>query len=72
MYDYYNAYGEKAKGIEPTEDLEVAVKNADSFQLIVYDTEKQMDVYDIRKDNKWNPKWIIEKIAENKAKEVSK
>lgn len=72
MYEYYNIYGEVDRGLEPTDNLEEAVKNADNFEVIVHDTELKMDVYDIRKDNKWNPKWIIEKIAENKAKEVSK
>ena len=70
MYEYYSVYGEKAKGLEPTENLEEAVKNADSFEVVVYDTERKMDVYDIRKkDAKWNPKWIAKIIEERKEAE---
>ena len=63
MYDYFDIYGERAKGMEPTEDLEEAVGNADKFGLIVYDTDNKMDVYDIRKEAKWNPKWLTEVIG---------
>ena len=67
MYEFYNGYGEKAKGLEPTDNLEEAVKNADNFEMIVYDTERKMNVYDIRNTNaKWNPKWIAKILEERK------
>lgn len=70
MYEYCSVYGEKAKGLEPTEDLEEAVKNADNFEVIVYDKERKMDVYDIRnRDRKWNLKWIAQIIQERKENE---
>lgn len=71
MYTYFNIYGESANGIEPTEDLETAVKNANSFELIVYDTELKMDVYDIRKEMKWNPKWLSKRIMKKEAEDES-
>lgn len=69
MYEFYTVYGTKSTGIEPTEDLEEAVKAADRFEVIVYDTERKMDVYDIRKDAKWNPKWLAKIIEERKEAE---
>ena len=63
MYTYYNIYGEKATGLEPTDDLLEAVKNADKFEVIVHDTETKLDVYDIRKATKWNAKWIAKRIG---------
>jgi len=49
MYDFYTIYGERARGVEPTNDLEKAIQIADMFELIVYDTAQGKDVYDIRK-----------------------
>lgn len=67
MYEFYTVHGEKATGLEPTEDLETAVKSADEFEVVVYDTERKMNVYDIRNQNaKWNPKWIAKIIEERK------
>lgn len=54
MYVFYNVYGEVARGIEPTQDLQKAIELADRFELIVYDTETAKDVYDIRDKGKEN------------------
>ena len=49
MYVYFNVYGEPARGIEPTENRELAIRNGKMFELVVFDTAEEMDIYDPRK-----------------------
>lgn len=49
MYVYFNVYGEPARGIEPTENRELAIRNGKMFELVVFDTDTEMDIYDPRK-----------------------
>lgn len=68
MYDYFTVHGERATGIEPTASLQEALHNAEEFGLIVHDTELKLDVYDIRKTTKWNPKWLAKRIGNPETK----
>lgn len=49
MYVYFNVYGEPARGIEPTENRDLAIRNGKMFELVVFDTVEEMDIYDPRR-----------------------
>lgn len=51
MYVYFDIYGEPARGIEPTEDRNLAIANSKRFMLEVFDTCDEITVYDPRKQN---------------------
>lgn len=52
MYTFFNIYGEPARGIDPEDDLEAAIKKGRKFELEVFDTWEQKVIYDPRKGNK--------------------
>lgn len=53
-YVYFDIYGESARGIEPTNDIDEAIKNGTIYGLEVFDTCNGKVVYDPRKE-----RWIL-------------
>lgn len=70
-YSFLNMYGEKV-GIEDTDDLREALRDAKDFEYAIYDNELELLAYamDSREERFcWNENWILALVKRSDSNE---